>query len=187
MLEYTLYILGGLFVLGFVVNQSKTKKLVNTLSKDRAKVVGIETTLTLFLRNPFYGILIVFIGLFELIRIVVGLTTEVFLILIDSLKAIKKILLQDHKSAATVYSYILVLHNSLSTEDLEKIAAEFDVPMCHLEKIRKEPTGKNVSVCTYERKKYKLLSGPALNQALLNIERAKVLLEKSTDDKNSDD
>lgn len=186
MLEYTLYVLGGLFVLGLVINQSKTKRFVKTLTPDRAKEVGIETTLTLFLRNPFYTLVVVFIGLFELIRIVVGLLSEIFLVIIDMLIVFNKVILQDHKSHATAYSFTLAMHSKLTKEDLEKIASAYDVPMVHLEKIWKEPITKSVTECIYERNKYKHLSGPKLNKYLLDGELLKELFSKVDADRNKE-
>ena len=188
MLEYTLYVLGGLFVLGFVINQSKTKRFTNTLTASRAKEVGIETTLTLFLRNPFYALVIVFIGLFEFIRISVGLVSELFLVVIDMLLVFNKVILQDHKSHATAYSFVLALHSKLSKEDLENIASAYDVPVVHLETIWREPTTKNVTECIYERNQYKHLNGPQLNKYLLDSKLVKELLSKiDTDCKEKTD
>jgi hypothetical protein len=187
MLHYTLYVLGGLFVLGFLINQSKTRKLVKTLGVSHAKEVGIETTATLFLRNPFYSILVVFIGFFEFIRIAVGLVTEVFMSVLDLIAATNRILFQDHKSAATAYSFVLALHKTLAKEDLEKIAEAYDVPQIHLEKIWKEPLAKNVTACIYERNAYKHLSGAKYNEYLLNIKAIEDLVAKHKQQKSSAD
>lgn len=158
------------FLVGLVLSSLKTRKFISTITPERAADLKFTVTWKTFLKNPFYGIVVVFLGAVEIVRIVLVIATQLFHILVSFVASTVSTVFLDHKSCAQCYNLVLNYSTKLTKTDLENIAKAYDVPMNHLLRIARNPTFSEMVSCTKERTRFLDYSGEQLDQLLNSLD-----------------
>lgn len=165
-----LYTILSLFLVGLVLSSLKTKKFRSAITEERAHELKFEVTWYKFLKNPFYGIWIVFLGFFEVLRIGLVVFAEFTHAVFHVVKSVYSTVFTDHRSFSQAYNFVLTNHKNLKKSDLENIAKAYNVPMNHLLRLTLSPTFSTLTAIVKERAKFPDLSGEQLDQLLNTID-----------------
>jgi len=163
----------------------KTSKFISTITPARAAELKYNVTWKTFLKNPFYGIVVVFLGVGEIVRIALVVIAQFLHSLLVFFSLVVTTVFLDHKSCAQCYNLVLNYSTKLTLTDLENIAKSYDVPMNHLLRIVRNPTFSEMISCTKERTKFFDYSGEQLDGLLNSLDiLAKEYLNTSKSNKD---
>lgn len=161
-----LVILAITFLVGLVYSSLKSYRFCKALTAERAKELRIEVSWLKLVKNPFYGIVITFQGLLEVLRIVLTIIYEFGVSIQHFVRSVIALFFKDHYSFAVCYNYVWAQRDILVKSDLENIAKFYDVPVSHLVRITTDGTFKTLQACIDERTKFADLNGEEVEQLL---------------------